>query len=69
LVDLSRIVAVPQITFPKIHPLDLPNLGGLVYGLPYSFNYLELKLTNPLDDSWEAVVQFEIAGVETNGKE
>ena len=62
-------VSQAEITFPKIHPLDLPNLGGLVYGLPYSFNYLELKLTNPLDDSWEAVVQFEIAGVETNGKE
>ncbi len=60
-------VSQAEITFPIIHPLDMTNLGALVYGLPYSFSSLSLKSTHRLKDSWEAVVKFDIAGVEQNG--
>lgn len=59
-------ISQAEITFPDIHPLDLPNIGGLVHGMPYSFKYLQIKTVNQVADTWEAVLQFEIAGVEAN---
>lgn len=55
-----------EVTFPVFHPLDLVNVGGLVNGMPYSFEYLEIVQKDALADTWEAVVKFQIAGVDIN---
>ena len=60
------ILSQGEITFPSLHTNDLESLGSLMYGSPYSFSYLEMKVINRHEKIWEAMLKIQIAGVESN---